>query len=143
MACELALTPSVGLREEMDELEYFATSEQVMTLLIQHHGFRPGPEEARKAALLGSVRLLRLMLQSVPASDMQLSGMQIFTRAHPGLKLLRNEESKACMRVLLTRGAKLGSPKFIPKSKLLFKIDADSFPLWARRCTSYFRSHVG
>jgi len=96
--------------------------------LSENHGFRFSQEDIRHALLArGSPTLLKEMLCSEP--QVQLLGMDIFDKRYPGLVL--NEGVRACIRILLSRGAKLGS--FAPASKLLRKVEADELEAWTAR----------
>merc|ERR1712187_819883 len=92
-------------------------------------GLRCTPAEARHAGLvIGSMNLLRAVILSDPS--MQLSGIEIFDRKFPGLKV--NERGrKNGIRSLLARGMTLG--QHAPASKVLRKIEDDSLPLFASR----------
>merc|ERR1712048_1137307 len=106
-------------------------SEALRTLwtLVQDHGLKFSVDDARRVALsTSSPEMLQLVLCSAP--QVQLLGMEIFDRRYP--RLVLTEQVKACLKILLARGAHLGK-KFVPPSKLLRKLEADANDAWERR----------
>jgi len=131
---ENAITGSLSLADASDTCKAILNSAhlpaavQALRSLCQHHGLQFSQEDVRQAALKrGSVGMLRVLLCSEP--QVQLLGMDIFDRRYPGLVV--SEGVKACIRMLLSRGAKLGS--FAPASKLLRKVEADELEAWVQR----------
>mmetsp|Transcript_54207 Transcript_54207/g.100166 ORF Transcript_54207/g.100166 Transcript_54207/m.100166 type:complete len:294 (-) Transcript_54207:39-920(-) len=109
------------------------------TELLARHRWIPTAADARTVALsLGSLSVLHLIFTSLEdGNGPQVMGLHIFDRAYPGHSV-QDEAQKWCMKVLLSRGAVLGDPKYVPsKSKLLKKIEAEAFQSWVAR---YFRS---
>jgi len=106
--------------------------------LLGRHGMVPRAADARIVALsLGSMSVLQLIFTSLDGNGPQVMGLTIFDRHYPGHSV-QDDAQKWCMKVLLSRGAILGDPRFVPsKSKLLKKIEAEAFQLWVSR---YFRS---
>lgn len=120
--CKIILTSSMGLPEAIQGLRDLA----------QNHGFEFSLDDVRHAAITrGSAALLQVVLCSEP--QVQLRGMDIFDRRHP--RLVMSDGIKTCVRLLLSRGARLGSS--VPAGKLLRKVEADVLEGWAQR---YFMS---
>merc|ERR1712083_1063901 len=89
----------------------------------------------RAALGSSSMAVLRFVLESSPA--IQLHGLDIFDRRYVGTKVNGHESRKACLKALLARGAKLGPANNVPSSKLLRKLECESFQSWVDR---YFKS---
>lgn len=84
---------------------------------------------------MNSMAMLHLVLSSKPT--LQFLGVDIFDRRYPGLEIF--EGVKHCLKVLLTRGARLGKYGCAPASKLLRKVEADFLFAWVQ---TYFGSMV-
>lgn len=134
-----AISGSLSSKDASDTCKAFLTSNmglpavvQGLRGLCQDHALQFSVEDVRQIAITwGSVSLLRLVLCSEP--QVQLLGMHIFDRRYPGLVV--SDGVKACVRLLLSRGANLG--RFAPASKLFRKVEADELEAWAQR---YFTS---
>lgn len=126
VACTLALSSGVSIPH----------ASTVMKRLVEDQDLHCTTCDARKAALLaGSMALLKLVLRSSP--NMQFRGLDVFDKRYPGQFKLNDNGRKNCLKALLARGAHLGAPTIVPASKLLHKIEADSFSAWVTR---YFAS---
>jgi len=94
----------------------------------------PAPEQPfmrlRRAALAGDIVVVHCLLC---VEQIQVFGQEIFDRRYPGFVL--SKDHKSCIKMLLSRGAKLGS--CAPTGKLLRKVDTDCLELWT---TCFFRS---
>merc|ERR1740121_376308 len=96
--------------------------------LVREQGLQFCAEDARHAALhVGSAAVLQVVLCSEP--QVQVVGLDIFDRRYPGLVF--DEGIKACVKILLARGAQLG--KLAPPGKLLRKVEGDMLEAWAVR----------
>jgi len=84
----------------------------------------------RRAALAGDIDVVHCLLC---VEQIQVFGQEIFDRRYPGFVL--SKDHKSCIKMLLSRGAKLGS--CAPTGKLLRKVDTDCLDLWT---TCFFRS---
>jgi len=116
--CNTFLTSGVRSSEALRGLQTLH-SQQGMQFTMEH---------ARCSALrMGSVDVLQFVLCSAP--QVQVVGLDVFDRRYPGLVL--NGGVKSCIRMLLTRGARLG--RFAPAGKLIRKVDADALHAWAER----------
>merc|ERR1712032_863472 len=131
---------NVALEEAVRDPRRRFLAARLITLLAQRQGLCCTPADARKAGLIvGSMVLLKAVITS--ASHMDLIGTEVFDQKYSGLKL--NERGrKDGVRSLLARGMSLGS--HAPSSKLLKKIEADSFPLLeARMLDAMMRAYPG
>lgn len=105
---------------------------KLLCTLVEGYNVKFTRGDVRRAALfMGSMAILHIVISSSPA--LQLLGFDIFDKRYPGLGSFNDEGKKQCLKALLSRGARLGESGFVPPSKLLRKIESDTFTAWAQR----------